>query len=326
MIFEEKNVFLSLYLNGMSMPIRTLDKSSGIGSCSSSSIEQSFIESDLSLKNNKLENNTNANGSAVDYSFLEEEIFEEDGTYEELLAYDNQEEEYLFEHNKRLNLSKRRRHGLPPITPKASMKDLVTNFLFDHMWSELINWSSDIIQTYAKTISDEFISDSLCKTPQPESNSSSGSGNSNNNNNNNQIQLDISKESIISNTNNNLGNSNQIINNNNTQQNSINNFTNQTNISNLNSTSNLATSLTKANVVQLKPFDAALNNSVTTNATANNNNNTTTAVNPPFYHLLEKTTLSSGLLSRDNSTLYANSAKFNDNLSSVGNFAFFSNK
>ena len=186
------------------MPIRTLDKSSGIGSCSSSSIEQSFIESDLSLKNS-----TNANGSAVvDYSFLEEEIFEEDGTYEELLAYDNQEEEYLFEHNKRLNLSKRRRHGLPPITPKASMKDLVTNFLFDHMWSELINWSSDIIQTYAKTISDEFISDSLCKTPQPESNSSSGSSS----NNNNQIQLDISKESIISNTNNNLGNSNQIIN------------------------------------------------------------------------------------------------------------------
>jgi hypothetical protein len=309
----------------MSMPIRTLDKSSGIGSCSSSSIEQSFIESDLSLKNNKLENtNNNNNNGSVDYSFLEEEIFEEDGTYEELLAYDNQEEEYLFEHNKRLNLSKRRRHGLPPITPKASMKDLVTNFLFDHMWSELINWSSDIIQTYAKTISDEFISDSLCKTPQPESNSSSGSSS---NNNNNQIQLDISKESIVSNTNNNLGNSNQIINNNynSTQQNSINNFTNQNNISNLNSTSNLATSLTKANVVQLKPFDSALNNSMTTNATNNNNNNnnTTTTVNPPFYHLLEKTTLSSGLLSRDNSTLYAHSAKFNDNLSSVRNIAFF---
>ena len=59
-------LFLSLYLNGTSLPIRSI-------------------------------NNSNNN---EDYSFLEEEIFEQDGTYEELLAYDNQEEEYLFEHNK----------------------------------------------------------------------------------------------------------------------------------------------------------------------------------------------------------------------------------
>ena len=134
----------SLYLNGMSMPIRKLDKS--LTRELKSSASSSTDLSDLSLT--KIETPT------VDFSFLTEEIFQEDGTYEELLAYDNQEEEYLFEHNKRLNLSKRRRHGLPPITPKASMKDLVTNFLFDHMWSELINWSSDIIQTYAKTISE----------------------------------------------------------------------------------------------------------------------------------------------------------------------------
>lgn len=85
---------------------------------------------------------------------MEEEIFEQEGVYEELLAYDNQEEEYLFEHNKRLNINKRRRHGLPPITPKASMKDLVGYFLFNHMWSDLIDWSSNIIKSYAKTITD----------------------------------------------------------------------------------------------------------------------------------------------------------------------------
>ena len=262
------------------MPIRNLD--SGISGSGVIITDQSSSDSSSELSlTNKLD--------CVDYSFLEEEIFEEDGTYEELLAYDNQEEEYLFEHNKRLNLSKRRRHGLPPITPKASMKDLVTNFLFDHMWSELINWSSDIIQTYAKTISDEFVSDSLCKTPQPDLN---------------QTQLDKENANL---ENTNLGNqtNNNNHNNNNNTTISINNFNSQTN-TNLSSTSNLATTLTKANVVQLKPFDSNLNNTVTTN--------TTTTVNPPFYHLLEKTTLSGGLLSRDNSTLYAHSNKFNDNL------------
>lgn len=89
-----------------------------------------------------------------EHRYLEEEIFEQEGTYEELLAYDNQEEEYLVEHNKRLNLTKRRRHGLPPITPKASMRDLVNNFLFDFMWSSLIDWSLALIKEYSKSIVD----------------------------------------------------------------------------------------------------------------------------------------------------------------------------
>lgn len=89
-----------------------------------------------------------------EHRHLEEEIFEQEGTYEELLAYDNQEEEYLVEHNKRLNLTKRRRHGLPPITPKASMRDLVNNFLFDFMWSSLIDWSLALIKEYSKSIVD----------------------------------------------------------------------------------------------------------------------------------------------------------------------------
>jgi hypothetical protein len=87
-----------------------------------------------------------------EFAYLQEEIIEQDGTYEELLAYDNQEEEYLFEHNKRLNISKRRRHGLPPITPKASTRDLVRNLIFDHLWGELINWSSNTIEAYFKNV------------------------------------------------------------------------------------------------------------------------------------------------------------------------------
>jgi hypothetical protein len=116
--------YQGLYLNGSCLPVNTLG------------------EKELNQNHDK-------------YSFLEEEIFAEEGVYEELLAYDNQEEEYLFEHNKRLNLSKRRRHGLPPITPKAAMKDLVLNFLFDHMWSEMIDWSMDLIKVYAKTVADK---------------------------------------------------------------------------------------------------------------------------------------------------------------------------
>ncbi|CAF0993089.1 unnamed protein product [Brachionus calyciflorus] len=109
------------------------------------------------------------NQNREELGFIEEEIFHEDGIYEELLAYDNQEEEYLFEHNKRLNINKRRKHGLPPITPKASMKDLVTSSLFDHMWSELIDWSMDLIKNYAKyTLEKEIYYESNNGAPQSE--------------------------------------------------------------------------------------------------------------------------------------------------------------
>ena len=106
----------TLYLNGTSLPIKSLD----VNKCSPND----------------------------DFAYLEEEIIEQEGTYEELLAYDNQEEEYMFEHNKRLNLNKRRRHGLPPISPKAAMKDLVANMIFDYLWSELIKCSEPTIRSY----------------------------------------------------------------------------------------------------------------------------------------------------------------------------------
>lgn len=102
----------------------------------------------------------------TELKFLEEEIFEKEGNYEELLAYDNREDEFLLENNKILNMNKRRRRSLPPISPKAAMKDIVSNLLFDHIWSEVINNSSEIIKKYAKTINSEF-SDSVIheKTP-----------------------------------------------------------------------------------------------------------------------------------------------------------------
>lgn len=89
-----------------------------------------------------------------EFNFLEEEIIEKEGTYEELFAYDNQEEEYLVEHNKRLNMTKRRRHGLPPITPKAAIRDLVKNYVFDSMWSSIIDLMMPLVKDYSKIVVD----------------------------------------------------------------------------------------------------------------------------------------------------------------------------
>ena len=225
-----------------------------------------------------------------DFSSIEEEIIEEEGIYEELLAYDNQEEEHLSEQNKRLNLNKRRRHGIPAITPKASMKDLVFNFLFDHMWSELIDWSADTIKTYAKSISEEFLSNSVSKTPRLVANferqeedkekfnqtplvkentlppiniSSFNKINSNNNNNNNNENTDNHSNSLYENqTTFNTDASNSILN------------ASQVNISSV---------ITRANIIHLKPFDSPTNSN--------------------FYPLLEKT--APNLLIKDSSNLYS---------------------
>ena len=211
--------YQELYLNGSGMPVRAIDEKE---------LEQKRLE----------------------YSFLEEEIFAQDGVYEELLAYDNQEEEYLFEHNKRLNLNKRRRHGLPPITPKAAMKDLVTNFLFDHMWSELINWSSSLIKVYAKTITDKELNSESCGKTSPPSYNNYPTHISNPHHQNHNQQ-------IVSTS------------------------------SNPNNVAQISSSITKTNIIQLKPFDMLTNVSYNANVP--------------------------GLISRDNSSLFAQLNKLPSN-------------
>ena len=227
------------------------------------------------------------NTQSDEYSAFEEEIFDQEGVYEELLAYDNQEEEYMFEHNKRLNLNKRRRHGLPPITPKAAMKDLVANFLFDHMWCVLIDWSAETIKTYAKNISDEFMlgDEASCKTPQLVSTPNPDL---------NDTPVDNSTRSLLTNTNTN-SNSNgspsysSLMHNNTYVTNDTASISNQ--VINANP---IATNVTKANIVQLKLFDSQ------------------------FFPIQSYTP---SLLTRDNSNLYnsvgnKNSSAINDNHSS----------
>ncbi len=172
-----------------------------------------------------------------DFSSFEEEVFEEEGVYEELFAYDNQEEEHLFEQNKRLNLSKRRRHGLPPITPKAAMKDLVLHFLFDHMWSELIDWISELIKTYARTLTHGSFEPETCKTPLNNLSFNSGS-----NLNMEKIIFTKSKTDLLPSISPTYTGSSSLL------------------VSETNSSLNLpsSTSVTKANIIQLKLFDQML--------------------------------------------------------------------
>ncbi len=179
-----------------------------------------------------------------DFSSFEEEVFEEEGVYEELFAYDNQEEEQLFEQNKRLNLSKRRRHGLPPITPKAAMKDLVLHFLFDHMWSELIDWISELIKTYAKSITQGSFEPETCKTPQI-----NFSSNSRSDLNMEKIIFTKSKTDLLPSISPTYTSSSNLL------------------VSETNSSLNLPSSatVTKANIIQLKLFDQMLEQKQTQN-------------------------------------------------------------
>ncbi|XP_039261327.1 uncharacterized protein LOC120337565 [Styela clava] len=74
----------------------------------------------------------------TDLSHLHEEIFEQDGSVEEYLAYDIREMDED-ETAKRYHVPRRRRLGYPPITPNACVRDAVINQLFDLTWVKLIS-------------------------------------------------------------------------------------------------------------------------------------------------------------------------------------------
>jgi hypothetical protein len=294
---------------------------------------------------NDLKQQNDINNESIDYSAFEEEIFEQEGIYEELLAYDNQEEEYLFEHNKRLNLNKRRRHGLPPITPKAAMKDLVANILFDHMWSQLIDWSADTIKTYARTIAENFriYSDnndiSTCKSPHPSISSQQQQLDSISPTNNTIIlndNLNNSNEDLITHTNtkstgSNISPSYSSLIHNNTY------VTNEstTNTPTINNNNN---NVTKANIIQLKLFDSNiypfqsytptnqlmtrdnsnLNSNNNNNNYSNNKNETYLSQNDTLGDLMTKDLLQIKQLNRNgSSSTTANNNILNKNLNTL---------
>ncbi|KAH0616152.1 hypothetical protein JD844_027056 [Phrynosoma platyrhinos] len=70
------------------------------------------------------------------YSFLEEEIYDAEGKIEEYLAFDNKElgDESLEQRNSQL-AQRRIKHGIPPVSPNACIKDAVVAEVFDHVWN-----------------------------------------------------------------------------------------------------------------------------------------------------------------------------------------------
>ncbi|XP_038034433.1 protein FAM149A isoform X1 [Anas platyrhynchos] len=80
------------------------------------------------------------------YSFLEEEIYDMDGKIEEYLAFDNNELDENLE-QKNIHLAeKRSKHGIPPVSPNACIKDVVASEVFDHIWSNVIGILEELIK------------------------------------------------------------------------------------------------------------------------------------------------------------------------------------
>lgn len=97
-----------------------------------------------------------ASDSAM-YSFLEEEIYDEDGQIEEYLAFDNKELEDESWEQKKMRLSEKRcKRGIPPVSPNACIKDAVASEVFDHIWSNVIGMLEELIKKYWETSIPEY--------------------------------------------------------------------------------------------------------------------------------------------------------------------------
>ncbi|XP_070185607.1 protein FAM149B1-like isoform X4 [Littorina saxatilis] len=87
-----------------------------------------------------------------EYDFLHEEVFAQDGVYEDIIAvdYKNIYEDNM-EHKKQIT-PRRRRVGYPPITPNACVKDSVLSAAFDTMWFEIMSWMRLLMKKYAAEV------------------------------------------------------------------------------------------------------------------------------------------------------------------------------
>ncbi|NWX50340.1 F149A protein, partial [Steatornis caripensis] len=81
------------------------------------------------------------------YLFLEEEIYDVDGKIEEYLAFDNKElDDESWEQKKMRLAEKRSKHGIPPVSPNACIKDAVASEVFDRIWSNVIEILEELIR------------------------------------------------------------------------------------------------------------------------------------------------------------------------------------
>lgn len=125
---------------------------------SSSAVSQSIIESSSSLRQlcvsgsrlvptvsplQRSDESTSSTSSLWSessvYSFLEEEIYDVEGTIEEYLAYDSREHDDEGLDQKKTQLhQKRTKRGIPPVSPNDCMKDTVAAEVFDDSWRTIV--------------------------------------------------------------------------------------------------------------------------------------------------------------------------------------------
>ncbi|CAN2388658.1 Protein of unknown function (DUF3719) [Pristimantis euphronides] len=80
------------------------------------------------------------------YSFLEEEIYDIEGTIEEYLAYDSRDHDDEGLEQKKTQLhQKRTKRGIPPISPNDCIKDTVAAEVFDDTWRTMVESMQELL-------------------------------------------------------------------------------------------------------------------------------------------------------------------------------------
>ncbi|XP_045212450.2 protein FAM149B1-like isoform X2 [Mercenaria mercenaria] len=90
-----------------------------------------------------------------EFSFLEEEVYDAEGEYEEIIAVDYKDIYEDHHENKKQLTPRRRRVAYPPITPNACFKDSVASSAFDCMWQEIISWIRPLLKKYSIIVLDD---------------------------------------------------------------------------------------------------------------------------------------------------------------------------
>ncbi|XP_048759814.1 protein FAM149B1-like isoform X2 [Ostrea edulis] len=91
----------------------------------------------------------------TEFTHLEEEIFEQEGEYEEVIAIEYKDLYEESSNDKKQLTPRRRRVGYPPITPNASIKDSVISSAFDNIWQEIVSWIQPLTRKYTVMVLDE---------------------------------------------------------------------------------------------------------------------------------------------------------------------------
>ncbi|KAG9479847.1 hypothetical protein GDO78_011725 [Eleutherodactylus coqui] len=80
------------------------------------------------------------------YSFLEEEIYDVEGTIEEYLAYDSRDHDDEGLDQKKTQLhQKRTKRGIPPVSPNDCIKDTVAAEVFDDTWRTIVDSMQELL-------------------------------------------------------------------------------------------------------------------------------------------------------------------------------------